>query len=84
MPTKAQIRDEQLRIALDAVTENPGITAYLVGICIPVRDPDGGLVAVSAPLKLTMSLLAELEKSGRVRAVPDPKGERWYPVGEGQ
>jgi hypothetical protein len=82
--TKVLIRMQQLQAALKAVTDRPGITAYGVGIHVPVGQPDpsSGVLAVSAPMTLTLSLLAELERQGKVYAVADPKGQRWYPAGD--
>ena len=81
--TKAQLREWQLQEALKAVTAQPGITAYTVGLHVPVDQPDGlvtEIVANSAPLTLVLSLLGDLEKQGAVRSVADPKGRQWYPV----
>jgi hypothetical protein len=85
MPARTRLRQQQLREALEAVTARPGITAYTVGTHVSVPGmlrPPEGVLAVSAPLTLVLSLLAGLEREGRVRAEPDPKGNRWYPAGE--
>ena len=83
--TKAQLREQQLQAALTAVSERPGSTAYAVGIHVPVPQPQHrpDILAVSAPLTLVLSLLAELEKQGKVYAVADPRGQQWHPA-EGQ
>ena len=40
-----------------------------------------GLLAESAPLALTLGLLADMEREGWVRKDPDPAGARWYLTG---
>lgn len=83
--TKAQLRKRQLEAALAAVTEKPGITAYGVGLHVPVEQPEGlvtEVVANSAPATLVLSLLAELERDGKVYAVADRRGQRWHPAEE--
>lgn len=83
--TKAQARERQMEAALRAVTEKPGITAYTVSLSVPAEQPGAspGVPAVPAPMTLVLSLLAGLEKAGKVRMERDPDGSRWYPAGDG-
>jgi len=78
--TKALIRMQQLQAVLAALAERPGRTAYMIGLNVPVQQPEqpSDLLAVSAPMTLTLSLLAELERQGKTRVEADPKGNRWY------
>lgn len=82
--TKALIRMQQLQAVLAALAERPGKTAYTIGLSVPVPQPgpSSGLLAVSAPMTLTLSLLAELEKQGKVRSEAEQRGRRWYLAGE--
>jgi hypothetical protein len=79
--TKRDLEGFQLAAILTALAEKPGLTAYALGICVPVAQPvPAELIATarSAPPTLVLHLLGQLEKSGRVRMEPDPKGNRWY------
>lgn len=78
-------RKDQLAALEAALAANPGRTAYQAGLHVPVPQPGPeelltGLQCAAAQLTLTLSLLRELERTGKARQEPDPKGARWYPV----
>lgn len=81
------LRVRQLACALRAVREHPGSVASQIGVHVPVHQPDEagqaatGLLAVAAPLTLTLALLRQLETAGKVRHEDDLTGACWYPVG---
>jgi hypothetical protein len=72
---------EQLAFVLAAVTGQPGRTAYQLSPGLPMPEPPIGELHRPVPMTLMLALLGELAKDGKVRAVPDPKGQRWYPAG---
>jgi hypothetical protein len=79
VPSKAQLREQQLQAVLAAVTEHPGSTAFQAGAFMLGELARGaGLSGTAVPVTTVLSALAELEKAGRVRMEADPKGSRWY------
>jgi hypothetical protein len=80
-PTDAALEAAQIDAILTALAEQPGSTAYTVGLRLPFTRITGQ-AARSAPMTLTLRLLGQLQDAGRVRSERNPRGARWYLTGQ--
>jgi hypothetical protein len=75
-------RARQREALMEALIDNPGATAFLASLNVPVAPvKPGEFLPASPPMTLILSLLGELERDGLARSVPDPKGKQWYLTG---
>jgi hypothetical protein len=80
------LRVQQLTAVVTALRRRPGRTALGIGLFVPVPQPSPeearrtGLLMSSAPVPLVLSLLQQLEQSGKVRSEQDGENLRWYLV----
>jgi hypothetical protein len=79
MPGKGEWT-QNLAKALDVITHNPGLTAYGVSLYFdPEPVPPGELRRSCFPMTGILALTKELIKDGKVYAVPNPRGQQFYP-----
>jgi hypothetical protein len=84
---QARLRAAQIDAITAALAARPGLTAYQLGLHLPVAPPAAGQMSASlpaepAPLTLTVGLLADMVSEGWLRREPDPAGARWYLTGQ--
>lgn len=79
MPSKGEWAGN-LAKALDVITGNPGLTAYGVSLYFePEPVAPGELRHSCFPMTGILALMKELIKDGKVYAVPNKRGQQFYP-----